>query len=248
MSNAQPQSRRKVTPPQEVLCSPGLCFNLRFMLRRRSILAFALLLTSGGVAACSDVVMEEVPLEVCVSGKRWIGGDRGSPNMYPGRDCVGCHKENDAPELILGGTMYDVLDTDYTQSTDCFGAEGVKITITGGDDQVFETTTNEAGNFWFAAQEVELILPFKARFEYENGVSGGVDTRNMGTLPYYGGCARCHGPNAVPTGEGVDPQSAEYVPPIAANIGRIGSAATGGVEGYIEWVNAGKPAPTVTQE
>ncbi|HKO91394.1 MAG TPA: hypothetical protein VJU61_09590, partial [Polyangiaceae bacterium] len=43
------------------------------------------------VFACNDDVEQDVAQDVCWSGTQWIGGRRGSPHMYPGRDCVGCH-------------------------------------------------------------------------------------------------------------------------------------------------------------
>ena len=140
---------------------------------------------------CNDVLVEDVPPDVCVSGKRWVGGDRGSPNMYPGRDCVGCHKDHDAPELVLGGTFYDTLTA---QSEDCFGVEGVRVTIIAGDDQRYETYTNESGNFWFAARDTDIALPIiGVEVLARNRFTGADERPGMITAPTYGGCARCHG-------------------------------------------------------
>lgn len=204
------------------------------MLRRCSIAALSCLTLA--TVACNDVVDEEVPIDVCISGKRWIGGDRGSPNMYPGRDCVGCHKDNGAPELILGGTFYDVIDNLGAQGKDCFGAPGVKIRVTSGEGLVYETVTNEAGNFWIAARDTDFVMPItRVETEYENTRTGETDTPGMAgnTLPLYGGCARCHQAGLEPSGE---PTSPEWVLPI----GPMGARGTGSVESYIEWIEGGR--------
>src|SRR4051812_23925337 len=94
--------------------------------------------------ACNDETIQEVDQSVCFSGKQWIGDKRGDPRMFPGRDCVGCHLDNDGPELMLGGTVYPFVQAAYDDAAvakfkqqqtgkDCFGLEGVKMTITGGD-------------------------------------------------------------------------------------------------------------------
>src|SRR5688572_27498314 len=86
--------------------------------------------------ACNDVTTEQVSKDICHSETRWVGGKRGSEEMYPGRDCVGCHIENDGPQLVLGGTIYPYLISDrelYAElqtGTDCFGLEGVTVRIT----------------------------------------------------------------------------------------------------------------------
>jgi hypothetical protein len=156
--------------------------------------------------ACNDETVEDVPQDVCVSGKRWIGGRRGSEEMYPGRDCVGCHLENDGPQLIAGGTVYGfsqgkggqlvVPVLGKPQSVDCFGVEGVKVTIRSvADLEEFTTYTNRAGNFFFEGRPDELLKPFRAELEFE-GISAPLQ---MATTPTYGGCARCHNPYAVAT-------------------------------------------------
>jgi hypothetical protein len=159
------------------------------------------------VFACNDDTVQEVDQSVCISGKQWIGGKRGDPRMYPGQDCVGCHLDNDGPELMLGGTVYpyvqsaandDALGKFKQQQSgqDCFGIEGVKLTITGGDGQEFEVTTNEAGNFFVEGKATDLVKPFKVLGYYDNPVTGKPDAPEMFSRPSYGGCARCHTPGA----------------------------------------------------
>jgi len=79
---------------------------------------------------------------------------------------------------------------------DCFGIEGVKMTITGGDGQVFETTTNESGNFFVEGKATDLVKPFKAKLTYTDPATGRVTENEMSTPPSYGGCGRCHNPEA----------------------------------------------------
>lgn len=154
-----------------------------------------------GALACNDLV-EDVPTDVCASGKRWVGEKTGDPEMYPGHDCIACHKANDAPSFFAAGTVYGVYDETgaLTTDSDCFGLEGAKVTITGGDGQVFETRTNRAGNFFFEGPEESLVMPFSAVVEYELP-DGRLSRQPMDSSPSYGGCAQCHSPEAVKTTE-----------------------------------------------
>jgi hypothetical protein len=148
--------------------------------------------------ACNDVTTEQVSKDICYSEARWVGGKRGSEEMYPGRDCVGCHLDNDGPQLVLGGTIYAYLIDDrelyaaLQTGTDCFGLEGVTVRITDDSQQVFELTTNRAGNFFVEGNPADFEMPLRAELQI------GDVQRGMGTWPRYGGCARCHDP-AVPT-------------------------------------------------
>ena len=172
--------------------------------------------------ACNDELVEEVTKDVCYSEHRWIGGKRGSPEMYPGRDCVGCHLDNDGPPLAIGGTLYayvlsspDVLAAQSGE--DCFGEPGRLITITDAEGQVFELTTNRAGNFYVEGNPDDFAKPFNAEIrDWVNG-EGQLSTNPMATAPMYGGCARCHDPNVPLAGSPeseyeytVDPPDAEY--------------------------------------
>ena len=171
-------------------------------------IAFALLITATTIA-CNDETVEDVPQDVCVSGKRWIGGRRGSEEMYPGRDCVGCHLENDGPQLIAGGTIYGfgqgragetvAMTLGQPQSVDCFGLEGVTVTVIGADKERFETVTNRAGNFYFEGRSSELAKPYTVELLYPvPGSDQPAKPSMIGTQPSYGGCGRCHNPYSVP--------------------------------------------------
>jgi mono/diheme cytochrome c family protein len=153
-----------------------------------------------GLPACNDELVERVPSEVCASGMRWAGELTPNEEMYPGQDCVGCHKEYDGPPLLAGGTIYGLLDPDGARTTqnDCFGVEGARVTITSGDGQVLETHTNRAGNFYFEGRESALVKPFRVVVDYTLP-DGRVSRQGMASSPSYGGCARCHTPGATPT-------------------------------------------------
>ncbi|MEO8179287.1 MAG: hypothetical protein ABI895_10680 [Deltaproteobacteria bacterium] len=154
------------------------------------------------VFACNDDTIQDVPQDVCYSGKQWIGGKRGDPRMYPGRDCVGCHIDNDGPELMVGGTIYPYVDGDFLRvmltpptGDDCFGEPNQTIEITGGDGQIFEAVTNEAGNFFIEGKATDLIKPFSAVLKW-TGQDGAILEAPMSRRPDYGGCGRCHARDA----------------------------------------------------
>ena len=181
-------------------------------------------LAVGLVASCNSVLVDDnVSPAVCASGKRWIGGLTPSEEMYPGHDCVDCHRDYGGPEMILAGTIYGLPDPGGTRTTqhDCFGVEGAQITVTGADGQVFQTRSNRAGNFYFEGREASLVKPFTAVVEY-TAADGTVSREPMNTKPSYGGCARCHTPgHSEPTGAepGTEPKpddvvDPEYVSPI----------------------------------
>ena len=139
---------------------------------------------AGGVAlalACADITTEQVTKDVCYSELRWVGGRRGSEEMYPGRDCVGCHVDNDGPELMLGGTLYAHYITDrelaaeLQTGTDCFGLEGVTVRVTDAASQVLELTTNRAGNFFVEGTPNDFEKPFRVEIQM------GEIQRQMGT-------------------------------------------------------------------
>jgi hypothetical protein len=164
-------------------------------------------LAVGLASSCnSALVDDDVPTDLCASGKRWIGGLTPSEEMYPGHDCVDCHRDYGGPELILGGTIYGLPDADGARTTqhDCFGVEGAQITVTGADGLVLQTRSNRAGNFFFEGREDSLAKPFTVTVEYT--ALDGTETREpMNTKPSYGGCARCHTPGHSEPTPGAEP-------------------------------------------
>lgn len=178
--------------------------------------------------ACNDDTVEVVDKTVCYSEMRWVGEKRGSPEMFPGRDCVGCHIENDGPPLAVGGTIYPyVLQSGQPgllaqTGTDCFGVEGIAITIEDGEGQAFELVTNRAGNFYVEGNPDDFAKPFSAIITWTNPTNNMVQTPQMFRTPSYGGCGRCHNPDAVEFGEeDVDPPDTLVAP--APRIGLPGS-------------------------
>jgi hypothetical protein len=163
----------------------------------------ALCLGSSALAAfaCNDETVEEVDQEVCYSGMRWVGEKRGSPEMYPGRDCVGCHIDNDGPPLAIGGTVYPYVLSNGAPGllkqtgTDCFGVEGIQVQIIDADDQVFNLYTNRAGNFYVEGNPDDFAKPFTARVIWQDTPDRPEQLNPMGTTPSYGGCANCHNPS-----------------------------------------------------
>lgn len=155
-------------------------------------------LTSLGLAlvavACGQEEVESVGFDVCASGKRWVG-HTGNEEMYPGHDCVGCHRDFDGPEFMAAGTIYGLPDDggELTTKNDCFGVEGARVTITAGDGEVLQTHTNRAGNFYFEGRESSLVKPLSVVVDY-TFPDGTISREPMSTRPAYGGCARCHNP------------------------------------------------------
>jgi hypothetical protein len=160
--------------------------------------------------ACNDETVEVVSKDVCYSEMRWVGEKRGSPEMFPGRDCVGCHIDNDGPPLVLGGTVYPyvLLGEEALQlqtGADCYGLEGVRVIVDDGNGQVFDLTTNRAGNFFVEGNPNDFAKPFNVRLEMG-------DIRPQMTIaPKYGGCAHCHNPALPPATEYIAlPPDADY--------------------------------------
>jgi hypothetical protein len=160
----------------------------------------AVLFCASALLACADELWESVPTDVCASGKRWAGELTPSEEMFPGRDCVGCHMDSGGPELLAAGTIYGVIDEDGSRTimNDCFGVEGARVTITAGDGQVLEAVTNRAGNFYFEGRESSFVKPFEVEVEY-TFPDGRKSRERMNSTPSYGGCARCHRTDAIPT-------------------------------------------------
>jgi len=163
--------------------------------------------------------------------------------MYPGRDCVGCHIENDGPQLMLGGTIYPYVETDLRQipspvtgeapavqtGEDCFGEPDQNIVITGADGQVFDLITNEAGNFFVEGNPEDLVKPFSAVLNWTAKNGNKQTTRMAATFPSYGGCARCHSVDAEAYPPAGTPPGFEY--PLDQRVIALGSAI--GMPGYL---------------
>lgn len=190
--------------------------------------------------ACNDETVEEVSKDVCYSGMRWIGDKRGSPEMFPGQDCVGCHIENDGPPLAIGGTLYPYVlnlaaGIQKVQSGEhCFGIGGIAVAIEDADGQTFEVTTNRAGNFYVEGNPDDFAKPFSVQFDWINPATGNTQTARMFSEPSYGGCARCHTPDATANPPPGTPPEDFPLDEIVNPQARIGLPGYGpGADGYV---------------
>jgi len=91
------------------------------------------------------------------TGARWTRGNHESPYMHPGGDCIDCHRSmREGPAFASAGSVMNYWD----ESTDCSGAGGITVELTGANGAVATATTNSAGNFWFGTP---VLTPYTAR-------------------------------------------------------------------------------------
>jgi hypothetical protein len=124
------------------------------------------------------------------AGLKWIGGDRESPFMHPGLDCIACHAKGEGPKFQVAGTVYAKVD----EKDDYFGVEGVSVQLTDSKGVVATLATNKAGNF-YSGRGASLSLPLSVKL-----LSGKAE-RVMGMKAPMGDCASCHtatGKNGAP--------------------------------------------------
>ena len=150
-----------------------------------------------------------VDTDTCDAGLRWVGGDQGSPEMQPGSDCVGFHRDTGARPLMLAGTVYAKATLNMFRSNamdpleGCFGLEGIAVKVTDADGKEYATVTNRAGNFYFEGNERDLEFPYVAEITFNRLQRRRTGDRivegesRMYTTASYGGCARCHSASAV---------------------------------------------------
>ncbi|HHH27278.1 MAG TPA: hypothetical protein ENK57_02865, partial [Polyangiaceae bacterium] len=132
-------------------------------------------------AGCTGDDVAEVSTDVCSSGLQWVGGDSESPEMHPGRDCIGCHTDRgEGPRFTSAGTVF----LTYDEADDCFGVEGVDVSVTDSTGATLTMTTNAAGNFYF--EEESFVPPVTARVSYAGG------SLEMTTAVPSANCASCH--------------------------------------------------------
>ena len=147
-------------------------------MRMFSTLAALVLLT-----ACTDPVDPAELTGVCVSGDHWTNGDRESPLMHPGGDCIDCHSERgEGPSFAFAGTVY----TDYDEEYDCNGVEGAEVEVTDAEGSTWTMTTNAAGNFFTYSRDADPVMPITAV------VRVGDAEHAMNTPQNDGDCASCH--------------------------------------------------------
>jgi hypothetical protein len=131
---------------------------------------------------------------VCTSQKTWTGGDDGSPRMHPGRACITCHTssgEDDAPRLLIGGTVYPTGH----EPNDCNGAtaaDAAVVEVTDAGGKVITLPVNAAGNFLTTSP---IAFPIRV------AVVANGKRRSMNGSPPRGDCNSCHtqdGANMAP--------------------------------------------------
>ena len=150
----------------------------------------------GGTAMTTDAgvdaaVVDAAPVEpACITDRMWTGGNRESPLMHPGGECIDCHTRLDGPPFDIAGTVY----AGFHQVLDCNGESGATVVITDANGQVFTLTSNSAGNFYLPVGR-GLQTPYTAKV-----VVDGVE-RVMFSPQTNGDCNSCHtqdGANGAP--------------------------------------------------
>jgi hypothetical protein len=144
----------------------------------------------GGATSQAGTLNGNTPV-VCSSGEHWLGGDRGSPLMHPGRACFTCHPSKNDLVFAVAGTVYPTAH----EPDDCNGvnaASGAVIRLTDGNNVTHELKVNDAGNFYVPGI---LPTPFRASV-----VARGLE-RAMVAPQTSGDCNSCHteaGSNGAP--------------------------------------------------
>ena len=119
----------------------------------------------------------------CVSDSYWTLGDRESPLMHPGGDCIDCHADRrEGPTFRFAGTVF----TNYDEPIDCNGVQGAEVEVTDANGDVWTMTTNAAGNFFLEVRNADPVFPITALVRTVDG------ERVMITPQSTGDCASCH--------------------------------------------------------
>jgi hypothetical protein len=132
----------------------------------------------------------------CSSASYWDpSDDDGTPVMYPGRDCIGCHADEraddpddeDIPDLVIAGTLYATGH----EPNDCNGAtdDALRVVVASMASGVeVSLTPNSAGNFLLHRSEApaDFDAPFTVK------VTDGELERIMPIAAPSGACNSCH--------------------------------------------------------
>jgi hypothetical protein len=159
---------------------------------RKNVLGASLLMVAVACVEDEGGQIVEVSTSECASGRKWVGGDEESPLMHPGRDCDGCHADEDeGPRFHVGGTVYSQI----REPDDCLGVEGVTVEITDAMMREFSLVSNEAGNFYLEVEEAQVEFPISVRaIRADRSIA-------MTAMQTTGRCATCHtqmGANMAP--------------------------------------------------
>lgn len=135
-------------------------------------------------AACTTGPQIEAAA-TCKSGQHWVGGESGSPQMHPGRDCIGCHVTSpDAPQLAVAGTVFP--SNAGTDTDDCLGVGGAQVALKDRNGKVWTMQTNSAGNFYLDKADGTPSGPYTAKITWQ-GKTREMDSPQMSTA-----CNSCH--------------------------------------------------------
>lgn len=143
------------------------------------------------------------PELMCTSGRWWDADeDDGSPHMFPGRACLGCHDDeraddpddDDIPDLVAAGTIYPSL----FEPDNCRGADvdDVIIELLAANGEVTKLRPNQSGNFLVHRRDAPGLQP-----PFTVTVRRGDTTRSMNMQAPHGNCNECHtegGSNGAP--------------------------------------------------
>jgi hypothetical protein len=127
----------------------------------------------GAVLGCGG---ESEPAPTC--SPRWELGDAASPDMSPGKPCVGCHLSNGGPPLAAAGTVFASLGAE----DDCYGVAGLTVEIEDAAGTVHTVSTGPSGNFQLEGDP--LVLPIIARV---------IDGDRQRWMPRYVHATDCNG-------------------------------------------------------
>jgi hypothetical protein len=119
-------------------------------------------------------------------------GVRKGPLHRPGQPCTTCHdgELGDPPEFTVAGTI-------YKNAGDPAPAVGATVSITSASGKMFDTITNEAGNFYVQPSQFQPGYPIKVAVTF-----GEITVKMTSEIGRNGSCAKCHTEPAGPTSAG----------------------------------------------
>jgi hypothetical protein len=120
-------------------------------------------------------------------------GVRKGPTHRPGQPCTLCHDGalGDPPAFSIAGTV-------FVAPSILRGANGATVTMTDAAGNSFQTTTNEAGNFYVTPSQWNPHFPIP-----KTVVTYGQRTLTMySQISWSSSCAECHTMTAGPSSPG----------------------------------------------
>jgi hypothetical protein len=119
-------------------------------------------------------------------------GVRRGPLHRPGQPCIVCH------DGALGDPRaFTVAGTIFVDQSSLSAASGAVVTMQDHDGKTFESTANEAGNFYVSPQEFTPTYPMKVAVTY-----GGTTVKMVSLVGRNGSCSGCHTDPGSPSSPG----------------------------------------------